>query len=222
MPSQKSHTRRAVVLLSGGLDSTVALWWAQKQGWTCEALTFRYGQRHAREYRAAQAMARAARVPLHVVSFALPWSTSSLTNRRASLPRRHAGRIGSGIPSTYVPGRNTIFLSFALSLADQIDAGALVIGANAVDYSGYPDCRGPYLRAFEKAARLGSRTGAEGRSLRVLAPLVRLTKAQIVTLGRRLNAPIDQTWSCYAGGARPCRTCDSCVLREKGFAEAAR
>src|SRR5258706_8721463 len=188
---------KAVVLLSGGLDSTVALWWARRRGFDCHALSFVYGQRHRRELRAARTVAQIARVPLHVVRFALPWSASSLTNRRAALPRRGAHKIGPGIPSTYVPGRNTIFLSFALSLADQIGAGALVIGANAVDYSGYPDCRGPYLRAFEKAARLGSKIGVEGKKLSVVAPLVRLTKAKIIRLGRKLRAPLGKTWSCY-------------------------
>jgi 7-cyano-7-deazaguanine synthase len=219
MPRPSSR-RRAVVLLSGGLDSTVALYWARSQGFTCHAISFVYGQRHARELAAARGIARGARVPLTVVRFALPWSGSSLTNRKARLPRRDARDIGPGIPSTYVPGRNTIFLSFGLSLSDQIGAEALVIGANAIDYSGYPDCRAPYLRAFETAARLGSRIGATGGRLKVLAPLVTLTKAGIVRLGRRLGAPLEKTWSCYAGGRRPCGVCDSCVLRAKGFEEA--
>lgn len=220
MPTQPSRKRKAVVLLSGGLDSTVSLWWALQREFFCEALTFQYGQRHSRELRSARAVSRLAGVPLHVVRFALPWSGSSLTSRRQALPTRSAHRIGAGIPSTYVPGRNTIFLSFALSLADQIGAEALVIGANAVDYSGYPDCRGPYLRAFEKAARLGSRIGDEGGRLAVVAPLVRLTKAQIIKLGRKLGAPLEKTWSCYAGGKKPCGVCDSCVLRDQGFIEA--
>jgi len=220
MSTPPSRKRKAVVLLSGGLDSTVSLWWALGRGFSCDALTFQYGQRHRRELTSARALARQAGVRLHVVRFALPWSGSSLTSRRKALPTRSAGKIGAGIPSTYVPGRNTIFLAFALSLADQIGAEALVIGANAVDYSGYPDCRGPYLRAFEKAARLGSKTGAEGGKLAVLAPLVNLTKAQIVRLGRKLRAPLEKTWSCYAGGRKPCGACDSCVLRDKGFIEA--
>lgn len=220
MPNRNPRKTKAVVLLSGGLDSTVALWWALRQGWACEALTFRYGQRHARELRSARAVARLAHVPLHTVSFKLPWSGSSLTRRDVSLPSRSADRIGPGIPSTYVPGRNTIFLSFALSLADQVGAEVIVIGANAVDYSGYPDCRGPYLRAFEKAATLGSKTGAQGGRLFVVAPLIQLSKAGIVRLGRQLGAPLEKTWSCYAGGRRPCGRCDSCVLREKGFVQA--
>ncbi|MBV9080673.1 MAG: 7-cyano-7-deazaguanine synthase, partial [Elusimicrobia bacterium] len=121
---------------------------------------------------------------------------------------------------TYVPGRNTVFLSFGLSLADEIGARAIVIGANAIDYSGYPDCRGPYLRAFEKAARLGSRLGAGRGRVSVVAPLVKLAKADIVRLGRKLRAPLELTWSCYRGGARPCGRCDSCLLRDRGFDEA--
>ncbi len=222
MPTHPSRKRKAVVLLSGGLDSTVSLWWALQKGFSCQALTFQYGQRHSRELSSARAVARQSQVPLHVVRFALPWSGSSLTSRKKPLPTRSSHKIGPGIPSTYVPGRNTIFLSFALSLADQIGAEALVIGANAVDYSGYPDCRRPYLRAFEKAARLGSKTGDEGGKLAVLAPLVHLTKAQIVRLGRKLGAPLEKTWSCYAGGKKPCGVCDSCVLRDKGFLEAGR
>lgn len=210
----------AIVLLSGGLDSTVSLWWARSRGWRCRALAFDYGQRHRRELSAARRVARLAGVPIQIVRFTLPWSESSLTSSAASLPRRSARAIGPGIPSTYVPGRNTLFLAFGLSFADEADASAIVIGANAIDYSGYPDCRGPFLRAFERAARLGSRRGATGGRISVVAPLLRLTKGGIVRLGRKLGAPIEKTWSCYRGGRTPCEECDSCVLRAKGFEEA--
>ncbi len=219
MSPSASH-RKAVVLLSGGLDSTVSLWWAQSKGWECHAICFDYGQRHRRELRAAREMARRAGVPLNTVKFRLPWSGSSLTNARVRLPTRAAEKIGPGIPSTYVPGRNTLFLSFGLSLADEIGAEGIVIGANAIDYSGYPDCRGPFLRAFEKTSRLGSRRGSEGKRLSIVAPLLSLTKAGIIRLGRKLGAPIERTWSCYRGGAKPCGACDSCVLRDKGFEDA--
>jgi len=219
MKSSRSR-RKAVVLLSGGLDSTVSLWWARAQGWTCHGLCFDYGQRHRRELRAAKTVAGLAGIRLDVVRFRLPWSASSLTDGKKALPSRPAERIGSGIPSTYVPGRNTLFLGFGMSLADEINADAIVIGANAIDYSGYPDCRGPFLRAFEKTAHLGSRRGASGERLSVVAPLLSLTKAGIVRLGRRLGAPLEKTWSCYRGGRVPCGACDSCVLREKGFEEA--
>jgi 7-cyano-7-deazaguanine synthase len=221
MPASRP-AKKAVVLLSGGLDSAVALWWAKERGWRCHGLTFHYGQRHDREVRSARRVAAEARIPLEEVTFSLPWAGgSSLVGRKRALPSRRLETMAAGIPSTYVPGRNTIFLSFAMSFADAIGATALVIGANAVDYSGYPDCRAPYLRAFERVATLGSRLGTEGgKRIAVLSPLVRLTKAGIVRLGRRLGAPLEKTWSCYAGGARPCGRCDSCRIREKGFREA--
>ncbi len=212
---------KAVVLLSGGLDSAVSLWWAKKKGYQCEAVTFDYGQRHKKELKQAARLAKLARVPLHQVRFALPWSGSSLTDVKQALPNRTVAHIPKSIPSTYVPGRNTIFLSFALSLADQISARAIVIGANAIDYSGYPDCRGPYLSAFEKTATLGSRLGTEDKkSISILAPLLHLTKKDIVLLGTKLRVPISITWSCYKGGKEPCGYCDSCRLRQKGFQEA--
>ncbi len=213
--------KKAVVLLSGGLDSAVGLWWAKKKGWQCHALSFDYGQRHKREMKSAAALARRARVPLSTVKFSLPWGGSSLTSSKTKLPKHKLSSIGRGkIPSTYVPARNTLFLSFGLSWADQMDAEAIVIGANALDYSGYPDCRPNYLRAYEKMGRYGTRMGAEKKkAIKILAPLVRLNKAQIIELGRKLGAPLEITWSCYQGGARPCGTCDSCQLRDKGFRE---
>jgi 7-cyano-7-deazaguanine synthase len=214
--------RKAVVLLSGGLDSTTALYWAKAKGYAPTALAVRYGQRHVRELAAARAVARRAGVPVHEVALALPWlGVSSLTNKSLKLPKIALAKIGrGGIPSTYVPGRNTMFLSLAASLADSIGAHAIVIGANALDYSGYPDCRPPFLNAFSKVAKLGTRVGAEGGSLKVLAPLLRLDKKGIVRLARKVGAPLELTWSCYAGGAKPCGTCDSCQLRAKGFREA--
>lgn len=145
-----------------------------------------------------------------------------MTDRSRTLPtRRSLKAMSKRIPSTYVPARNTVFLSFALSLADKEKASAIIIGANAVDYSGYPDCRPSYLDAFEKTANHGTQMGTEGkRRIKIHAPLLRLTKADIVRLGKRLGAPLYATWSCYAGGARPCGRCDSCRLREKGFKEA--
>jgi 7-cyano-7-deazaguanine synthase len=210
--------RKAVVLLSGGLDSTTALYWAKGRGYACEALAVDYGQRHAKELGAARRVARAAKVPLHELSVALPWlKTSSLVDKRKKLPSVPLARIGrGGIPSTYVPGRNTIFLAMAASLADSVGAQAIVIGANALDYSGYPDCRPDYLRAFEKTARKGTKA----TKLKILAPLLHLTKEGIVRLGKKVGAPLGETWSCYAGTARPCGRCDSCKLRAKGFAAA--
>ncbi|MDX6770702.1 MAG: 7-cyano-7-deazaguanine synthase QueC [Elusimicrobiota bacterium] len=210
--------RKAVVLLSGGLDSTTALYWAKKKGWSPIALSVRYGQRHSKELKAARRVAAAARAPLHEVTLDLPWlGGSSLTNARLRLPDLPLSKIGAGgVPSTYVPGRNTVFLALAASLADAAGADAVVIGANALDYSGYPDCRPAFTRAFEKTARAGTRR----TRLKVLAPLLHLDKAGIVRLAGAVGAPLALTWSCYAGRARPCGRCDSCKLRAKGFREA--
>ena len=214
--------KRAVVLLSGGLDSATALYWARRKGFKSLALTVHYGQRHARELSAARALARRAGADWVPVRLSLPWlKASSLVDRKKRLPEVPAGRIGKGpIPTTYVPGRNTVFLSLAVSLADAAGAEAVVIGSNAQDFSGYPDCRPKFNRAFEKAARLGTRRGAEGKRLALLAPLQRLDKAGIVRLARRLKVPLELTWSCYQGGRRPCGRCDSCKLRARGFAAA--
>lgn len=215
--------KKAVVLLSGGLDSTTALYWAKSKGYDCAALAVHYGQRHSRELRAARAVAKRAGVPLLETAFTLPWlGGSSLTNRKMKIPEIALAKIGGGrIPSTYVPGRNTIFLSLAVSLADAIGAELIVIGANALDYSGYPDCRPPFLDAFSKVAKLGTKRGTEQRKpLKVLAPLLRLDKKGIVRMAERVGAPLALTWSCYAGGSRPCGRCDSCQLRAKGFREA--
>ncbi len=217
-----SRRKRAVVLLSGGLDSAVCLHWAKKRGYSVEALTIHYGQRHAKELDSARRLAKAARVRLHQVKLPLPWlNGSSLVDRTKRLPNLPLAKIGKGgVPSTYVPGRNTIFVALGVSLADATGAEAVVIGANALDYSGYPDCRPAFYRAFSEVARRGTRRGAQRRPLRIETPLVRLDKAAIVRLARRLKVPLELTWSCYRGGARPCGTCDSCKLRAKGFSSA--
>jgi 7-cyano-7-deazaguanine synthase len=214
----------AVVLLSGGLDSTTCLYWALSKGYAPIALSIRYGQRHARELSAARAIARDANVLLHEVSLTLPWlSGSSLTNTKLRLPKIPLKKIGQGgIPSTYVPGRNTIFLSLAVSLADSLNAETIIIGANALDYSGYPDCRPPFINAFSKVAKEGTRLGANGKKIKILAPLLRLDKKGVVKLADMVHAPLHLTWSCYSGGRSQCGRCDSCQLRAKGFREAGR
>lgn len=216
----KRRAGKAVVLLSGGLDSATALAWAQKiKKWECRCLLFDYGQRHRRELRAARALAKRAGCPVEVVRFRLPWGGSSLIDKKISVPAHALSAIGHGpLPNTYVPARNTIFIAFALSWADAVGAENLVIGANALDYSGYPDCRPHYLRAMQSVGRLGTRLGAEQKKpLRVWAPLLRLSKAGIIRKGLALGVPYELTWSCYRGGRRPCGTCDSCRLREEGF-----
>jgi 7-cyano-7-deazaguanine synthase len=218
---------RAVVLLSGGLDSATAAAWAKAEGHDLYALSFDYGQRHKVELARAKAVAAALGTRDHKV-LRLPIGDlghSALTDRSMAVPDAPrqgpgAAAIGSSIPSTYVPARNTVFLSFALGYAEVVGASAIVIGANALDYSGYPDCRPEYLEAFERMANLATKAGVEGRTVKVLAPLLHMSKRDIVETARRLKAPIAQTWSCYRGGRVPCGTCESCVLRAKGFAEA--
>ena len=215
--------KKAVVLFSGGLDSTTALCWALGKGYECLAVSFDYGQRHARENAAARAIARRLGVKLFEIKLAFPWfSSCSLVNRKLKLPDVKPARIGrkGEIPSTYVPGRNLVFASAGFSLADAEGAEAVVLGPNVVDYSGYPDCRPEFYRALQKAAAFGTRRGSEGRPIRVLTPLIKLSKAGIVRLAGRLGAPLGLTWSCYSGGREPCGRCDSCKLRAKGFAEA--
>ncbi len=206
-------TKKAVVLLSGGLDSTTTLYYARQKGYACSALIFDYGQRHLREIRSAVAVAKRVKVPYQIVKISLPWKGSSLLDKKVPLPNRKKMK---GIPSTYVPARNTIFLSCALSYAEAIGARAIFIGANAVDFSGYPDCRPDYYRAFAGVAKRGTKAG----NIKIMAPLLNMSKAEIIRFGKKLAVPFELTWSCYQGGAKPCGVCDSCRLREKGFREA--
>ncbi len=216
----------AVALLSGGLDSAVAAACARAEGRTVHALTVAYGQRHAVEVDAARNVARHLGVASHrVIAVDLSsFGGSALTDRAAAIPRdRAAAAMGASIPATYVPARNTVFLSLALSLAEAVGARDLFLGVNAVDYSGYPDCRPEFLRAFEALAEVATREGVEGRGgFRVRAPLLRMTKAEIVRRGTELGVDLALTRSCYDpdGAGRACGACDSCVLRRRGFEEA--
>lgn len=217
--------RPAVVLLSGGMDSATVAAIARADGFDVHALSFRYGQRHAVELDAARRVARALGIERHaIVDVDLrPFGGSALTADIAVPKDRGAAEIGEGIPITYVPARNTIFLSFALGYAETVGAFDIFIGANALDYSGYPDCRPDYLEAFEFMANLATRAGREGpRRLAVHAPLITLTKAQIVTRGRALGVDFGLTRSCYdpAPDGAACGRCDACQLRLKGFREA--
>ncbi|MCM8813516.1 MAG: 7-cyano-7-deazaguanine synthase QueC [Candidatus Omnitrophica bacterium] len=213
-----SGKRQAVVLLSGGLDSATVLAVAQEQGFTTTCLSFDYGQRHRRELAAARCIAAAAGSRWHCLKMPLPWKGSALLDRSRRIPKNRV--ITEEIPATYVPARNIIFLSFAVSLAEAIGAQAVFIGANQIDYSGYPDCRAAFLRAFGRAAAAGTKCGAQGRAVAIRAPLLRKNKAQIVRLAARLGVPFALTWSCYEGGRRPCGVCDSCALRRQGFSAA--
>jgi len=216
----KAH-KKAVVLFSGGLDSTTCLYWALDRGYACETLTIGYGQRHVRELQSARKITQKLGVPAHLITLDLPWlQTSSLVNGAAQIPDVPVEQIkNEGIPSTYVPGRNLMFLSMAGSLLDAIGAHAIVAGPNAVDFSGYPDCTPAFFAAAADALNRGTKQGVSS-GIEVLAPLMTLSKAQIVQLGAQLGVPFELTWSCYAGGEKPCGHCDSCKLRAKGFEEA--
>jgi 7-cyano-7-deazaguanine synthase len=214
---------RAIVLLSGGLDSYTAAAISRGEGFDLYALTISYGQRHAQELEAARRVARALGVSRHL-EFAIDLRAiggSSLTSD-VDVPRDRDVAAASDIPSTYVPARNTIFLSLALGWAEVVGAGDIVIGVNALDYSGYPDCRPEFIRAFEALAALATRAGVEGARIRVRTPLIALSKADIIRCGLALGLDYGLTHSCYDPGASgaPCGRCDSCLLRAKGFAEA--
>lgn len=213
--------KKAVVLLSGGLDSATVLYYAIKRGYDCSCILFDYGQRHKKELECAARLAKRNGCKFRVVRISLPWSKSSLTDKKLKIPSSSklsalsSDRLSyASLPSTYVPGRNTIFVSFALSYAETLGAQTLFIGANAVDFSGYPDCRPDYYLAWNRLIK------ALGIKIRIEAPLIRLDKAEIVKLGHRLGVPFGLTWSCYKGGKTPCGVCDSCRFREKGFKEA--
>jgi 7-cyano-7-deazaguanine synthase len=214
--------RRAVALLSGGLDSATAAALAKRKGYELFALTIRYGQIHVREIDAARRVATALGVTRHVeIDVDLSAFGGSALVGDGAIPKDRAID-ASGIPSTYVPARNTVFLALALGWAEVLGADCLVIGVNALDYSGYPDCRPEYIAAFEYLASLATRAGVEGRPLRIWAPLQHLTKAGVIRLGLELSLDFGLTHSCYDPGddGRPCGRCDSCQLRAKGFAEA--
>ena len=217
--------RPAIVLLSGGLDSATALAVAHRDGFTPYAMTFRYGQRHSAEIEAAKRVAVAQGVVKHlIVDIDLrQWGGSALTSDAEVPKNRDVHAPSDEIPVTYVPARNTIFLSFALAWAETVHATDLFIGVNALDYSGYPDCRPEYIAAFEAMANLATRAGIEGTTrLKIHAPLQQLTKADIIRLGHTLNVDYSLTTSCYdpAPASTPCGHCDACQLRLKGFAEA--
>ena len=214
--------KQAVVLLSGGLDSATTAAIAISEGYRVIALSFRYGQRHEKELAAAKKVAQALGIEQHYISEIdlSQWGGSSLTDESMTIPQD--GVEPDVIPSTYVPGRNTVFIAIALSLAEAKSAEAIYLGINAVDYSGYPDCRPEYLAAYQQLANLSSKAGIEGNAPQLIAPLVKDSKVDIVRRALELNVPITDTWSCYQGGETPCGLCDSCRIRDRALIDAGR
>ena len=216
---------KAVILLSGGVDSSTVLAIAKDQGFTPYALSFRYGQRHDVELQSAKKVAQTYGVAEHLIMEVNLRSIggSALTDEISVPKERSSDDISHGIPSTYVPARNTIFLSLSLAWAEVLEVDNIFIGVNALDYSGYPDCRPEYIHAFEKMANLATKTGVEGKTrIKIHTPLINMTKAQIIQEGTRLGVDYSLTHSCYDPDEnnQPCGQCDSCLLRLKGFAEA--
>jgi len=204
---------RAIVLLSGGLDSCVTACIAKKD-YELHALSFDYKQRHKKELDSAKNIAERLGIEHRIIRMELPERSDALTSELIDVP--HNREIGKDVPVTYVPARNTIFISYALSWSEVIDARAIFIGANSVDFSGYPDCRPQYVEAWNELIKVGMKNN----DVRVVAPLINMSKAEIVREGVKLNAPLELTWSCYEGREKACGVCDSCMLRLKGFREA--
>lgn len=224
MKVEEKMDRPAIVLLSGGLDSTTVLAIARSEGFKPYALSFRYGQRHAVELAAATRVAEAQGVARHVIADIdlRVFGGSALTSDIDVPKHNDVDDVDESIPLTYVPARNTIFLSFALAYAETVGASDVFIGVSALDYSGYPDCRPEYIEAYEAMANLATRAGVEGQKLKIHTPLIEMTKGQTVELGLKLGVDYGITSSCYDpdSSGRPCGHCDSCLLRLKGFAEA--
>ena len=215
--------KKAVCLLSGGLDSSVTAFIAKNMGYELYALTIKYGQRHKREIDSAKKIARGLNSKKHVIIDLnlRKFGGSSLTDKSIEVETDHKVKnIGKKIPTTYVPARNTIFLSLALAFAETIDAEAVFIGATSTDYSGYPDCRPEYFESFQKTADLATKKSVEGKKIKIKTPLLKMSKKQIIEKGESLRVPFGETWSCYKGKHKACGRCDSCLLRLKGFKEA--
>ena len=214
--------QKAVVLSSGGLDSSTVMAIAKDEGFKIYSLSFFYGQRHAIELDAAAKVADALGAQKHlVIHIDLGKIGGSALTDDIDVPKtRDEQEKPIKIPVTYVPARNTIFLAHALAWAEVIGSSDIFIGVNAIDYSGYPDCRPEYFKAFETLLKKGTKSGKDGRHIKVITPLIGKTKSEIIKIGSRLNVPYHLTWSCYAGKKIPCMECDSCLLREKGFHEA--
>lgn len=204
--------KKAVILFSGGLDSTTVLYYALSKGYLCHCLIFDYGQKHKKEITTAVKIADMANTQYSIVKISLPWSNDSLTVKNKNVPVHK--RITKTIPSTYVPGRNTLFLSYALSCAESINACSIFIGVNSVDFSNYPDCTPEFIEAYNKVLK------SLKTKITIKTPISKMSKARIIKLGMKLKVPYKYTWTCYNGYNKPCNVCDSCKLRAKGFKEA--
>ena len=205
--------QKAIILFSSGLDSTTVLYYAMSKGYDCHCLIFDYGQKHNKEVDNAKKFAKSLKLNYHVVKTSIPWDMSSLINKDKKIPEHKQIKEGF-VPSTYVPGRNTIFLSYAISYAETIKAKKIFLGINAVDFSSYPDCTPQYLKSMQQVMK------ALNNGIEICAPIEKYSKAQIIKLGTKLKVPYEKTWSCYNGKNKPCGKCDSCKLRAKGFKEA--
>ncbi len=213
------NQRKTIALLSGGLDSATAAAIAKKAGHKVIGLSFDYGQRHKRELNAASELADCLQLDEHLIINVnlAAWGGSSLTDLKQSIPIK--GLIEGVIPNTYVPGRNTVFIAIGLSLAEARGADHLILGINAMDYSGYPDCRADYLKSYQQLANLSSKAGREGHGVNLWAPLIKWQKVQIVEEALKLGVPIEKTWSCYSGQEKACGLCDSCRIRDAALRE---
>jgi 7-cyano-7-deazaguanine synthase len=215
--------KKAVSLISGGLDSCVTSFIAKKQGYKIYALSFNYGQLHKKELMCSKKIAQILGAIEHIIinlELEKIGTSSLFENSKHSIQKDTINDIGTTIPSTYVPARNTIFLSLALAYAESRDAGVIFFGANALDYSGYPDCRPEYIHAYQTMADCATKAGVEGKSITIKAPLLNLKKSEIIRKGENLNVPFKHTWSCYYGKKHACGRCEACLLRLKGFKDA--
>ncbi len=211
--------KKAVVLLSGGMDSLVTFYYA-KRNYECHALIFNYGQRALREIECAKKIAESASSKYYVLDISMPWKGSALLDETMEIPEGKVSIKGKKIPETYVPARNIIFLSFGVSFAEAIDADAVFIGAHQLDFSNYPDCRSSFFDRFRDTIKEGTKRGHEGKGIKIVTPIIDMTKKEIVKLGIEMGVPFEHTWSCYKNDFPPCGTCESCLFRIKAFEEA--
>ena len=220
---KQTMSKKAISLLSGGIDSTIATYYAKKQGYELATLTIHYGQQHKREIECAHKTQQLLKIENHkdlTIDLSHLTSTSLIQSTNQKIIQHALSDIGKTIPATYVPARNIIFLSLALSWAESLECEAIFIGVNALDYSGYPDCRPEFIDAFQQLANIGTKSGVEGKPIMINTPLQNKSKTEIIQLGQQLGVPFENTWSCYKGLEKACGVCDSCQLRLKGFQEA--